>query len=359
MFKRRRSNWKYLRKITTLVLTFFLSILSIAVIVISSSGICRAVECGGPQISSTIVVGSNSSNFTSIQEAIDSIPSNNSKWVKIQINGGTYNIPVDKPCIFIKGQGANVTTITYDDHSATNTSATFTSFSNNVVLSDITFQNSYGLEMLENLLIHKISYGIRIPSLAARIAGDKNTVWDELGRHYFKNCMIEGAVDFIFGDGQSYYQDCVLNATSLGSITAQARNIGSEPSGFVFEGGSVIGNSNGDSLLGRGYRRCSRVIFYKMNLSSVIRPVGWDAWKSKHLMSLLSSTYANMFYKLSKNLCRSCLFFSEIQCTGPGSDTSRRLPWEKNLTDSDFNNKFSIPVFINQDDWLSQLPIQK
>jgi len=59
------------------------------------------------------------------------------------------------------------------------------------------------------------------PSLAARISGDKcafyncgfigfqDTVWDEAGRHFFKNSMIEGAVDFIFGDGQSYYQ--VLN----------------------------------------------------------------------------------------------------------------------------------------------------
>ncbi|XP_017414270.2 putative pectinesterase 52 [Vigna angularis] len=330
-------------------------ILSIAVIVVSSSGICRAVDCGGPQISSTIVVGSSSSNFTSIQDAIDSIPTKNSKWVKVQINAGTYKervtIPVDKPCIYIQGQGADVTTITNDDHSATNTSATFTSISNNVVASDITFQNSYGLEMLENKLIHNISFGIRIPSLAARIAGDKSafyncsfvgfqdTVWDELGRHYFKNCMIEGAVDFIFGDGQSYYQDCVVNATSLGSITAQARNKSSDPSGFVFEGGSVIGNSNGDSLLGRGYGHCSRVVFYKMNLSGVIRPVGWDAWKSKDDVS--------------------CLFFSEIQCTGPGSDTSQRVPWKKNLTDTDFNNKFSIPVFINQDDWLSQLPIGK
>ncbi|XP_014511802.1 putative pectinesterase 10 [Vigna radiata var. radiata] len=119
-------------------------ILTIAVIVVSSSGICRAVDCGGRQISSTIVVGSKSSNFTSIQDAIDSIPRNNSKWVKIQINGGTYkervSIPVDKACTFIQGQGADVTTITSDDHSATNTSATFTSFSINVVVSEITFQ---------------------------------------------------------------------------------------------------------------------------------------------------------------------------------------------------------------------------
>jgi len=67
-------------------------ILSIAVIVLSSSGICRAVDCGGPEISTTIVVDKSNTppNFASIQAAIDSIPTSNSKWVKIQINAGTY-----------------------------------------------------------------------------------------------------------------------------------------------------------------------------------------------------------------------------------------------------------------------------
>lgn len=58
------------------------------------------------------------------------------------------------------------------------------------------------------------------PALAARIYGDKSafydckfvgyqdTLWDVEGRHYFKNCVIEGAVDFIFGNGQSYYEVC-------------------------------------------------------------------------------------------------------------------------------------------------------
>ena len=80
-------------------------------------------------------------------------------------------------------------------------------------------QNSYGLQILEDLRNHKISFdGIRAPALAARISGDKSaffncgfvgfqdTLWDELGRHYFQGCRIEGAVDFIFGDGQSYYR---------------------------------------------------------------------------------------------------------------------------------------------------------
>lgn len=55
-------------------------------------------------------------------------------------------------------------------------------------------------------------------AVAARIIGDKSafykcrfvgfqdTLWDVQGKHYFKSCTIEGAVDFIFGDGQSLYE---------------------------------------------------------------------------------------------------------------------------------------------------------
>jgi len=73
--------------------------------------------------------------------------------------------------------------------------------------------------MLKDLQNQKMSFdGIRVPALAARISGDKSaffncgfvgfqdTLWDELGRHYFQGCTIEGAGDFIFGDGQSYYR---------------------------------------------------------------------------------------------------------------------------------------------------------
>lgn len=56
------------------------------------------------------------------------------------------------------------------------------------------------------------------PALSARIYGDKSafydcaflgvqdTLWDVQGRHHFLNCYIEGAVDFIFGAGQSLYE---------------------------------------------------------------------------------------------------------------------------------------------------------
>ena len=37
----------------------------------------------------------------------------------------------------------------------------------------------------------------------------QDTLNDDRGRHYFKDCYIQGSIDFIFGDGRSLYE--VLN----------------------------------------------------------------------------------------------------------------------------------------------------
>jgi len=56
------------------------------------------------------------------------------------------------------------------------------------------------------------------PANAARLHGDKyffcncsfvgyqDTLYDQYGRHYFKDCYIQGEMDFIYGSGQSYYE---------------------------------------------------------------------------------------------------------------------------------------------------------
>lgn len=80
------------------------------------------------------------------------------------------------------------------------------------------------------------------PAVAAMIRGDKSasykcsflgfqdTLLDDQGRHYFKNCNIEGAIDFMFGNGQSIYEKCritvntgILYPSIPGYITAQGR----------------------------------------------------------------------------------------------------------------------------------------
>ena len=50
--------------------------------------------------------------------------------------------------------------------------------------------------------------------------GAQDTLLDDQLRHYFKECFIEGSIDFIFWDGRSLYEViftllCYLNDRSI------------------------------------------------------------------------------------------------------------------------------------------------
>ncbi|KAL5745453.1 hypothetical protein ACOSP7_026599 [Xanthoceras sorbifolium] len=345
-----------------------------------SIGVGRAEDCtfkkGGSDAAAayTITVDKYPSKgeFGTVQAAIDSVPENNHQWIRIHIKPGIYKeqvqIPRNKQCIILEGEDRTTTKITYNGHEKTDVSATFSSFSDNVIARAITFENSFNLA-LAAVLERKIFRGRThehlditeknlldaniVQALAARIYGDKSaffdcgfvgvqdTLWDVQGRHYFNNCYIEGAIDFIFGRGQSIFEDCLINSTvslRLGNvgpsyITAQGRQSKSDPSGFVFVRGQVVGS--GDTYLGRAYGLFSRVIFYQTMLSDIVTPSGWNAWN------------------LEGN--EDSLFYTEVECKGPGSNTSQRVPWEKKVDASELS-QFSKSVFINQDGWLNKLP---
>ena len=60
------------------------------------------------------------------------------------------NIPVDKPYIFLEGNGAKATIFWWNDHSETHESANFTSLADNFVAKDISFE----VKKLWSCLVH-------------------------------------------------------------------------------------------------------------------------------------------------------------------------------------------------------------
>lgn len=83
----------------------------------------------------------------------------------------------------------------------------------------ICFMLSLNLFMDDILLFLQNSFNLfQTPAAAALIYGNncyfyrvgfygwQDTLWDSRGQHYFKKCTIQGAVDFIFGNGTSIYE---------------------------------------------------------------------------------------------------------------------------------------------------------
>ncbi|XP_021291677.1 probable pectinesterase 29 [Herrania umbratica] len=287
-------------------------------------------------------------NFSTIQSAINHVPHNNRNWFCIHIKAGTYRekvkIPYDKPFIILKGAGKRATSIVWDDHQSLLQSPTFSSLADNIVVKSMSFVNSYNSPNSNNP---------RVPAVAAMVAGDKSffykcgffslqdTLWDDQGRHYFKRCTIEGAVDFIFGSGQSIYEDSAIHFLGgelepglPGFITAQGRTNPNDANGFVFKNCNVLGS--GTTFLGRPWRGYSRVLFYNCKFSDIIQPGGWDAWSF--------TGYENQ------------LTFVEYGNHGPGSDTSKRVSWEKKLSVEAVEQLTSM-TFIDSEGWLQSQPV--
>lgn len=68
-----------------------------------------------------------------------------------------------------------------------------------------------------------------------------------------------------------------MNVTGYGYIAAQGRSAPDDPSGFVFEGCSIVGG--GPTYLGRAYHQYSRVIYNSCTIDANVVPQGWDAWR--------------------------------------------------------------------------------
>ncbi|PON92506.1 Pectinesterase, Tyr active site [Trema orientale] len=294
-----------------------------------------------------IVDQSGHGDFMTIQSAIDSVPSFNKYWVYIIVRAGIYwekiVIPYNKPFIILKGEGDGKTQVVWGDHESVAQSPTFTSSADNTIVQMIGFTNSYN---------HPANNNPRVPAVAAMVSGDRtrfykcgfyglqDTLWDDRGRHYYESCTIEGAVDFIFGSGQSIFEGCFISVIGgdlgpgfVGFITAQGRAYNNEANGFVFKNCQVYGT--GSVFLGRPWRPYSRVLFYGSNFSNVIVPQGWNAWQSIGYEGQLT--------------------FAEDSCYGPGSDTSQRVGWEKKLSKDAVEQLISLS-YIDKEQWLEHQP---
>ncbi|EEF47239.1 probable pectinesterase 29 [Ricinus communis] len=319
---------------------------------LSFSGCCKALDCSSNesnqnQVAHTIFVDkSGRGNFTTIQSAVDSIPKNNSRWIRVLISNDKYlekvAIPANKPCIFLQGAGKN-TSIEWDDHEDKPTSAIFISLADNIVAKSITFKNTYNLRS-PNMVWRRATAikigGDKSAFYGCSFVGIQDTLYDCKGRHYFNKCYIEGAMDFIHGAAQSIYEESTVSVNIgnyepglTGCITAQKKEFPEQRSGFVFKNCKITGT--GKVLLGRAWGAYSTVVIYNSTISDVVVPDGWNAWHGV-------GHEGNLTYVEANN-------------TGPGADTSKRVPWLKKL-DAVQLSQFVNLSFIDADGWIAKLP---
>ncbi|KAJ4846440.1 hypothetical protein Tsubulata_036215 [Turnera subulata] len=155
------------------------------------------------------------------------------------------------------------------------------------------------------------------------------------GRHFFKDCYIEGTVDFIFGSGKSIYLTTELNVLPGGAvITAQARNNDHGDTGFAFLHCKVTGEATG-AYLGRPWMEKPRVVFAYSEMGKVVHSEGWS-----------------LFNKLDRSYT---VQFGEYKCMGPGANPNGRAKFLKQQSDAEAQPYLSLG-FIEALSWLLPAP---
>ncbi len=107
-------------------------------------------------------------------------------------------------------------------------------------------------------------------------------------RQHFKNCLIEGTVDFIFGCGQALFENCRLHsrrdARNMGFVAAPAHGP-EQGRGFVFCGCDFTceeGVTPESIYLARPWRDHGLASFENCTYGPHIAPAGFDKWNDTH-----------------------------------------------------------------------------
>jgi pectinesterase len=284
---------------------------------------------------------SGSGAFKTVQAAVDSIPDGNTDPRVIQIAAGTYKehitVAKGKPHITFKGSGADPTktVLTFDlnankidpaNQQKIGTSASPSTLvqADDFVAENLTFENTAG--DIGQAVAFRLT-GDRAIFRNCRFLGWQDTLYVDGGRAYFKDCYIEGRVDFIFGGSTAVFENCTIHSKNGGYVTA-ARTPPEKPFGFVFIHCKLTGEG-AKAYLGRPWRPFGAVAFLNCELGDHIFPKGWDNWRNPE----------------NEKTAR----FSEFQNAGSGSQPQARVPWAKQLT-ADEASKYTVPNILGSTD---------
>ncbi|KAI4305789.1 hypothetical protein L6164_029132 [Bauhinia variegata] len=183
----------------------------------------------------------------------------------------------------------------------------------------------------------KIS-GDKAAFYSCKFMGIKDTLHDEQGRHFFKDCTIQGALDFIYGSAKSLYLNSkvhVLADNGLTSIVAPDRSSKSKDTGFVFVHCDVTG-TNSKTYLGRAWSKHPQAI-YAYSSIGVINPAGWFKKLHPHQGAGTNTE------------------FLEYMNQGPGAKTSKSDKFSKTLSASEAQSFISL-AYIQASTWLLPAP---
>ncbi|KAK4267782.1 hypothetical protein QN277_024517 [Acacia crassicarpa] len=280
-------------------------------------------------------------------EAVRSMGHNRPERVIIHVKSGIYNekvaIGYRLKNLMLVGDGIDKTIITgarsVARGSSTVSSATLDVSGDGFWGRDITIENRAGPQDHQAVAM-KVSSDLSV-FYRCSFRGYQDTLYTHSNRQFYRDSIISGTVDFIFGDAAVVFQKCDIllrkpMSQQSNFITAQGRSDPNQPTGIVIQNCRVRpeGSTGARNYLGRPWQKYSRTVFMKNDLDGCIDPKGWSEW--------------------SGGFALSTLYYAEYMNSGEGASTQNRVNWPgfHVLRSASEVRLFSVDEFLLGDRWI-------
>ena len=318
-----------------------------------------AFQSTAPPGTALVVAKDGSGDYTTVQAAIDAAPTGQTTPYIIFIKNGNYfekiTVPSNKPFIHLVGESVANVLLYYNTGASdplpgggtvgTQNSASFTVSAPDFAAFNITFANTYGDG---SQAVAVLVNNDRAVFKNCRFLGNQDTLYIKGGgtpRHYFKDCYIDGNVDFIFGSAISVFDSTTIYAKTRTSTSSSYLTAANTPAGqaygFVFRNCMIPDNTGGTKyVLGRPWQNSTgsnplannKTVFLSSRMSSSIKPEGWAVWDA--------GTMTNLIY------------YGEYQSKlfdGSLVDISQRVPWSFQLNGTEASTYTNANLFGSWD----------
>ena len=150
--------------------------------------------------------------------------------------------------------------------------------------------------------------------------GYQDTLYVQTHRQFYRNCVISGTVDFIFGDSSALIQNSLIVVrkpmdNQQNTVTAHGRTNRKESTGIVIQNCRIVPEDKLypvrfqiPTYLGRPWKEYSRAVIMESTLADFIQPAGWLPWNG--------------------NFALDTCYFAEYANRGPGASTDKRVKWK-------------------------------
>lgn len=229
-----------------------------------------------------IVAADGSGDYTTVQAAVDAASGTSPYYIFIK--AGTYegHVQIDKANVHLTGQSKQNTIITWNRLHNENGGNVDTNATVNVTGDDVSFDNLTirNTRTNEGQALALYTKADRIAITSCNLEGWQDTyrTGKKGQRHIVRNCKISGTTDFVYNDGEVFFDSDTLHVLRTSNvITAPAHN--GAKYGYVFYN-TVITSAASETKthLGRPWSDSPKVSFINTRLTSgvTIADEGWQ-----------------------------------------------------------------------------------